>query len=698
MGRGLSLSIRFVDSLTSFSLMRWMNVTLFLMILIISGCTKVSSGSLGTAVNGGAASDTTTTTSDGSFHLRMVLPTAGSGSTYDMIGQNQEFDTYCNGGYGTCVCQYTYTQTGVGAQTTTGCVTYSESDLLRCVNSVPSGINSFSAQIIVQSGSSCAVATATASPSASPGASATATPAASTTTAGSATYTSNSLTVNLTSGVFAGSSTFIDLTNPSSFNQVQKYQCRKNEFIADPMDGNTIDPFQSMDPHVVYAFNYYTTNVADSLLKFHNASTHQDWECTLTATQDRSLQWWANPFVYSQTACTDAFCIGDGQQMAPQADLASGKIPVTGTVPSNGKRRSSFWVASKSYGVFETPIQAAVAPSSYVASTYGIIGYGARPLPNVNGSSSCPNITLPPNAVWVKLWNFRATDITAPVKVTSSSSIAAGGIACNSYRFADTNVNLFPSCSTSVWNDSTAAGSTHPSTNALYAFGNDATLGSPAVSSDGNGLNIGSVPMGLRISMLGAGNNSNACYQIDTNSWGGGGEKWYASPYNGWGATPTQIAGLPWNIYQQETAATTISSCQNNATGMDKIQRFITGAPGACPSAAVPPAAATSYPWLAEETPMDAQSQLTTVPMNGGTNYTDQMFVITDPNVSDSAMNGSTPSEYTPVTYRSSSDCNGASNAGCTASPIHWLINDHEVSSDPNAPNIFPLCVLQFYD
>ena len=650
---------------------QWVSVILFSLVFITSACTKVGSGSLNNP-NGTNSSDTSTQTSDGAFHLMRVLPTQNSGTTYDMIGTNEEFDTYCNGAYGTCVCQYTYTQSGVGTQTQTGCVTYSESDLLRCTNAVPSGISTFSVQIVVQpTGSSSCTATGGTGTATS-----TSTGTATTTSTG---YTSNSLTVNLNSGIFSGTSAYLDLTNAQSYVQAQKFQCRKNEFIADPMDPNTIDPFQSSDPHVMYAFNYYTTNVADSLLQFHNNSSNQDWECTLTATQDRSLQWWANPFVYSTASCTDAFCVGDGQQMSPQNALVSGKIPVTGLVASNGKRRSSFWLASQAYGVFQTAISAAVAPSSYTAANYAVIGYGAKPIPNVSGSSSCPNIPLPANATWVKLWNFRATDITAPAYVTASTSTTASGIACNT----TSGTPVFPSCSATE-NNQTG--------HAAAPFMGDRSIAS-----------VTGTQMALRVGLLASG-TVNACYNIDTTSWGlstnNGGEGWSASPYNGWAGTPVQFEALPWNIYQQLSSSMTLTDCANTAGGEDSVHRLFKT--GACPangstflaigldigSAAAAPSA----------TPMDPLSALSTTQLNAGTNYTDQMFVVTDPNVSDSSMNGSTPAEYTPITYRSSSDCNGATNSACTATPIHWLINDHEVSADSSTTTVYPLCVLQFYD
>jgi len=642
-----------------FSFNHWTRLSLFffsVILIVSSGCTNIgsTSGSAGSEISIG--SDTNEGTDGGAFRLETVVPTPGAtGATYDLIGQDNQFDVYCSGSYGVCKCEYTYQLSDGTSQAVEGDVSYQESDLLRCVDAVPSGVSSFSVRVVVESASST-------------------TTTGGTTTSGTTTvgYASNSISVDLGDGSFSSDS-YLDLSNAQSYVAVDRFQCRRREFIPNPLDSGIIDPIQSEDPKIIYPFNFYTTNLSQSLLQMQQQAT-QNWECTLIATQDRSLHWWANPYVYSSSPCTDAFCAGDGELMDPTATLSSGPVPVTNPA-ATGKRRASFSVASHAYGVFQIPIKAAVAPNNYVSSAYSVIGYGAKPIPNVNGSSTCPNIPLPSKAIWVKLWNFRATDITPPSYVSSSSAMRASAIACN----PATNSPVFPSCSVKPEPAGVFVG--NPSYFGCGLEDPDGTGGSGCPVASGNDGGLAARVVALTD---GGDNPANACFYVKK-TWGTTQtETWLPSMYGFENSLDvSSLAGLPWNLYTG--LATTCQDTGDNVWRLSNNSCDASGDPNPAPTPG---------------TPLDTlQSGTDTTPLYTD-NFTDQMFVVTDANVSDNSMRNqsSSVSEYRPVTYRSSEDCNSASRVNCPSNKaIHWDVNVKEVGSATSA-DIYPLCVLQFYD
>ena len=665
MKRVISLSVQKMAQFISF---RFVNGMMALSCLLIAtACTNMGS-------KFGAGSTSTVLLSDpstggngnGAFYLNEVNPDPNNpGTQYVLIGQNGEFDTYCGGSLGTCDCEYTYTQSNVGQQTVDVAVSYQEANMVRCpVNSVPSGINTFNVRLIVVPLPN----------SSSP----TPTPSGSTTNGLGTNYYSNSLTVNLANGAFAASTTFIDLTNASSYVPVQRFQCRKRDFIKNPLDGNIIDPFQSQDPRVIYPFNFYTTNVGDSLLRMQQAAD-QSWDCTLTggvlptptpggATQASKVQWWANPNVFSQVPCSDAFCSGDAQLIYPSDSLTGGRVP-SSNPSASGKRRSSFSLASKPYGVFQVPLVAATAPSDYVHSTYSGIGYAAKPIQGSNGTSSCPSIPLPPKSTWVKLWNFRASNITSPQIVTDTQSQRSSVIACNSS-------GAFPSCY-------------------VPPPGHGAPFGIDLLTISAGNL-AGRV--GLLASTVGDSSFS-ACYNIDQATWTSSGstvsEKWEPSP-NRFGSnvspqvTLGQMQQFPWNVYEPLTTSNTISCGDVSGDG------YVWQISGA----------SCNWPWnyqiTQHQTPQDFQNQLTITSLQtDNVPYTDQLFVVTDPAVDDNGMkggSGSQLSQYTPVTYRAYGDCVGPTNSGCSGGFLWQNVVNSVSDASQTGADVFPLCVLQFYD
>ena len=519
-----SRSTQFVDKFLRFnSLLSRTSLCVWIAAFFLAAsCTNI--GSLGgrapsSLVNIG---DPSYGANGGAYKLVTVLPSQNAaGTSFDMIGENSQFDSYCSASALACKCEFTYTLPGGATEVQTSVQSYQESDLIRCPNAVQSGINNFTVRVVTNDASEIG---------------------------------SNSISVNLASGAFAASDSFLDLSNAQSFVPVNRFQCRRRTFIANPLDSTIIDPIQSEDPKIVYPFNFYTTNASEGVLKMQQSS-NQSWDCSLIANQDRTLHWWANPYVYSSSSCSTSFCAGDAELMYPTAALNSGKVPVLNPA-ATGKRRASFSVAPRPYGVFQIPIKAAVAPLRFVTSTYSTIGYGAKPIPNSLGSSSCPNITLPPKSTWVKLWNYRATDITPPQYVTGSNAMSIAAVSCN----PRTSSGVFPSCDVK-----TVSGGPTTFGNGLDAVGTAPAAGSLAART---------------VALVSSAGNTNACYKVGPDSLGptnwttpagyaNGIETWLPSMYGFENALAASSAqGLPWNLYS--------SVVDPVCMGGDSVYRFST--------------------------------------------------------------------------------------------------------------------------
>jgi hypothetical protein len=543
------------------------SIAILFSLFLASACTNINNSGVpsGAIVAASSTGGIATASASPSFVLSQLAPDPDSpGAVLDFIGQNSQFDTYCgvggSGGYGTCYCQYTFTNSGsTTAQTVDTPITYEESNLVKCANSVPSGTTSFTAQIIVLPGTGIST---TASPTATP----TGSPVA------GILYASNTLTGTFTNGALSGTS-YIDLTNASTYVQVQRFQCRKREYIDNPLNIGMVDPFQTQNPAVIYPFNFYTTNVASSLLNQQHSSD-QSWECSLNGNQNNSLPWWANANVFSASACTDSFCVGDGSMIYPQNALTSGPIPVTVTTV-NGKRRSSFALASSAYGVFSVAVQAAIAPSTYTAGTYATIGYAAAPIAGSNGTSSCPNITLPAHASWVKLWNFQATNITSAVKVTASTSASSSVISCDSTHTGDTANyanEIFPSCEIADTNSGATNGEVFgiPLSNASVtpAITSPPTaptkLASRVISSTSStSTSATSACMNFEATGSGHGYSQNDLSAIPwtNSSTYNGNEVWIPGPYKfDYTIDLPTLSGFPWNSYVNDASFTAVPS------------------------------------------------------------------------------------------------------------------------------------------
>ncbi len=641
----------------------------------ISACTNFNVDRLPSSISGSDIGVSPVLVSGGAFVLSEVHASAdGSGSSFDLIGMNGEFDNFCTGS-ATCQCKFTYTQTNVGTVEQSTTIDYQESDLIRCSNPIPAGISPFTVQVV-----------------------------------NSNTLASNELSISMNNNTFGGSSMYLDLTKPDSYLMAQRFQCRSRQSIMNIMSGNIIDPFQSEDPDVMYPFNFYTTNISETILKMQKGTPPQ-WQCSLTPTYDYTLPEWANPYVFSAESCVgNSFCNGDAELIYPTNDLTSEKIPVT-NVALTGKSRSSFFLAKQNFGVFDAPVRAMNVPvgahgplqdaSTNELNAYGaIIGYGARPIPNSNQTSSCPNIQLPPNSRWVKLWQFRATNLEQPQIVVGSQAVQqTGGIAC----FAG-DTDIFPGCKAFDCDDTSNGMGWGPATCLLGSNNSSALWVEPTATNTLDAMTAsnsftcsGASCPGLvdRITVLssafgGGGPTPNACYQVvdDITSSNDGFGEWRTSGEEQWirgnflfnfesvpDLTPMTMAdavtdsewgmlnSLPWGISLDKTT-------------------FWNGAP----------------PEYTYDIPKD--TNLDIEPLLGNSdpgNFTDYLFVLTPASVNDSSMINNNLPQYRPVTYRKKADCASNSAALCgDSNKVEWGILTTGFGN--GAANSFPLCVLQFYE
>ncbi|NDG83822.1 MAG: hypothetical protein EBX52_02145 [Proteobacteria bacterium] len=621
---------------------RSVGVFLFLLASALASCTNIDTVTRSPSSVIQQVSPVGGPTGTAAFSLVGLVPdpTLGS-SVYDLLGQNGEFDQFCSPAVSACDCVFSYDLPAVGKQVVQVANSHQETNMIRCPNVIPPGIQTFEVKLV--------------------------------TTAPGTVYESNSMIGSFgAGGNLQGAPGFVDIADELSYSQVQRYQCRRLDFIPSPFDGSFLDPIQSQDPRVIYPFNYYTTNVGESLLALQRNSTASGWECTLTPTLDNRMHWWANPMVFSVAPCTSAFCMGDGELMYPQNALESGRIPTTVLSTANGKRRSSFALLSKPYGVFNVPVIAATAPNTTVAAYYsmqaidqnltlGPLGYAARAIPSTSGNlttSSCPAVTIPSNARWVKLWNFRA-DLKAPRRVAGTTASLNNPIGC----WTESGSGIYDSCQNSQTNGTSNTG-----------YG-------PLLKQLSNPNVTAETEFAARVALTstsgGSGRDPSACYKPQTLNPDLMEPSWFA--FNGGSVSEilSSLISKPWSLYSNVSSVV----ARTSPSWLYEVQNT---------SSATNPTTGTF-----KDIVSPGQSQ----PLSAD-NYTDQMFVVTDVGVSDSAMitANSSVDQYRPRTYRTKADCPGISVASCASSGfIEWGINSRNVDN-ANGPEVYPLCVLQFTD
>ncbi len=170
-----------------------------------------------------------------------------------------------------------------------------------------------------------------------------------------------------------------------------------------------------------------------------------------------------------------------------------------------------------------------------------------------------------------------------------------------------------------------------------------------------------------------------ACYNILADSWDPGDtETWQASPYAFADATPAPsisfLRSLAWGLFADADAI--------NTAGAGAPDDFIEGSAGA----------------MANGIPNDSNLSLDKFSED---NYTDNLFIVTDETVDDSAMKieSTSVAHYYPATYRTAAKCNAVSRALCdSAYELNWTQLVNGAVGSHLVLLLIPLCVVQFYE
>jgi hypothetical protein len=346
---------------------------------------------------------------------RVQLNTFNPSSTLDLVGDGSgaigQSCTPTNGQATTCTCAYTYIQadgTQIGPIEVD--TTYHESDLIRCPYTViPAGVSYVDVHIHFTNFDA----------------------------------TSNTRTLRLN----AASASGLDLSNPSSFSHVSRYQCRDIVTIPYLWDSNIYDPFLSEDPRFSYPLNFYTTNMGLAMFRYTGSDISKSWNC---------------PSIPNDTSAGMDLTL---YSIAADSSGSKAIFPPVGAFD-----RSTFYVSNAQSGVFTLPVHAYSFPgglTTITSPTGGIgqaastaadnatlppLGYAASPIPLSGGGETCPDssVTIPANYHWAKLWLFRRQlpQRSYPSSNTLKQFGGNGNLACNSGPWSATNTaNLpFPDC------------------------------------------------------------------------------------------------------------------------------------------------------------------------------------------------------------------------------------------------------------
>ncbi|MGZ3688345.1 MAG: hypothetical protein ACXVBW_08600 [Bdellovibrionota bacterium] len=343
----------------------------------------------------------------------VVKDTANPTSQLDLLGDGSgAFGQFCfasaaaggggaangNAGPSNCKCHFSFTNADGSANVFDVDTLYHEDNLIRCdYTKVPSGSIPFVNVSILLSNSSSF---------------------------------SNTVTFRFTN---AGSA--FDPTNPSSFVQVERYQC-KDVVTVPHIFGGVYDPIQSEDPRLSYPLNFYTTNMGGALALysggFNNANPPVGWNCP------------AIP--------NDPSAGMDLTLYSVNSDTLGSKL----IFPPNNSAvdRSTFFVAKTAGGVFTIPVNAIEAPTIVTDPLGQVgpppIGFAASPSSTSPNTETCPDTTvqIPTGFHWMKLWLFRA-DLDPRKFIKSAAIQAIQSVSCIPDDFVDASNNsigVFPDC------------------------------------------------------------------------------------------------------------------------------------------------------------------------------------------------------------------------------------------------------------
>jgi hypothetical protein len=541
-------------------------------------------------------------------------------------------------GASTCECQYTYSDPTADNATESVEVdtSYHEANMVECPygGSIPSGATSVTVALV--SASSGAV--------------------------------SNSITINL-STITNG----VNPTDPNSFFQVNRFQCRDSVSIMSLFNqgdstNSIYDPVQSEDPTISYPLNFYTTNYGGSYA-LYASSNIENWDCP------------ALP--------NDPNMPGLDLRIFSSAPDSAGSINI---YPPAGSAfdRSTFYVAKQATGVFNIALDTYVAPTLYAnGGGASPVGYGAAPTSTgVAGQETCPDssVPIPPGYQWAKLWLFRAGLperhylVSVPISsVTVSCNPGMYGVP-GSAPSGTPSTDVFPTCDNN--NDGTfstsstfsgtgtqTGGNTYVNGTSMFTFG---SIGLADRVITGEGATIGGVLY-------------DSCIQMSDVSCPAGNGSTLASGCTTASSGTAQAAGFPYSSYAPGTDVWNfwingpISPTVNTYTNVtDPLELFN-----------------DAFKIPKDTAPQDT-GVITSDTVNGRSDF---LFVVTPASVMSGDMSTSAPDvqQYIPYRFPTYSSCPFANPEECTGA-INYEYHNQDIAVSGNTSGttiVYPMCVLQ---
>ncbi len=484
---------------------------------------------------------------------------------------------------------------------------------------------------------------------------------------------SNPLTFN-----FSGSAVTLDPALASTFQMANRYLCKSIMMITSLFDPNIYDPYQSEDPHFTFPLDYYTPSFGGAFEYYVNSGETTD-SCP-------SIPDTSSVPIFSQAPLN-----GDNTIFPPK---------------TTGPNRSTFYLARKPTSVFNTPINAKIAPSVISNAdnkgNFSIpsLGYGAAHLSNGNsGQESCPNATnIPAGFQWVKVWLFRAS-LGQRSSWLPTTSIT---IVCNpgDWNIAQPGADPVPGPMYAVCpHDMSETGSninTNPD--------GQATPAAISMADITNSTYAGSYPRSYLTSRVISANSQLACVRLDAEqspqSLENTGDpnncnKDSQIPGVGCGYdTQTGLIGDFWDIILPPTPAAGVAAAGCSATPLIDPLNI-------CGNMPKP---ANTHHWTASP----IINNLTPSPPFDLTQRYDFIYVVTPTSVNTSdILNPTLGQPYYPFRYLTAADCptnnpNDTVNCPVTNAITTYAPKLHDIqtngdppASDPSRAGIFPICALQ---
>jgi len=332
---------------------------------------------------------------------RIAKSAVDPSGSFDLIGDGTgTMSQYCfsetegSAGESNCRCEYSFILPDGNSNSFDVATSYHDANMIRCrfadAPGIPASVSSVNVRILLSN---------------------------------SQTY-SNTLRVKMT-----GTGTALDLSDPLSFTQAERYQCRDIVNVPYLFDGNIMDPVVSDDPKISYPLNFYTTNMGGSLALFvKQGSAVSNWNC---------------PSIPNDSA-SDAGLDLTVYSLGPDETGSKQIFPA-----KSGFDRSTFYLARSNTGIFNVPVHAFTAPTITTGvNELPALGYGAAPVPTTNGETcpdTDPSVIIPSGYEWVKVWLFRAN--LAPREYQANAGLKTiGGIGCNPGKFPVSQEQIFPDC------------------------------------------------------------------------------------------------------------------------------------------------------------------------------------------------------------------------------------------------------------